>query len=510
MYWLKPKNLQIFSGTDGDPNADLVGIDGGVVSPSGGISLTTSEIGQVWDMPTGDSVSIRSPLSSLDGEQMTWGGWYKPATTIENWWANNYDGTGPSTEQIIRTNNQAAGVFFRPIGWVSTPSISAPLNTWSHIIGVINVTDGYVACYVNGILSAIAASGSTPITTGTQEWVIGGSRAGQFGDQRWYNRALSDNEVHDLYVASRTGYQDQFKRRYFPVSTTVEEPPTEETTGGLIRLKSPKQSQPSYKAGYAKSASESAYPELWEGLKAAWSPELGNSGGRIINAANPGVADGSLVGNVEWGNSFIEWTGSGDSNDRVECGPVDAFAGAFSITVRFWRNASGASRFLISSGDTNIASKWWDLYVSNTDFLKFDFDDNVTKQQGTSTFAVTEDAWNSVTVQREQGGPFTIFLNGIFAGEFGTNGDCNTGDDVWLGDLERAVENNWWGKIGCTQIRTKALTHSEIKLLHADPLAPFRQRRTAIYSTQATTPAFNHWYTRPGRKHRIVGSGVYV
>jgi hypothetical protein len=62
---------------------------------------------------------------------------------------------------------------------------------------------------------------------------------GQLSDLRWYDRRLSPSEVHDLYVASRTGYRDQFKRRYFPVGISIEEPPTEETAGGLIRLKRP-------------------------------------------------------------------------------------------------------------------------------------------------------------------------------------------------------------------------------------------------------------------------------
>jgi len=36
--------------------------------------------------------------------------------------------------------------------------------------------------------------------------------------------------------------------------------------------------QPSYKAGYAKSASESANPELWDGLRGAWVPAMGSTG----------------------------------------------------------------------------------------------------------------------------------------------------------------------------------------------------------------------------------------
>jgi hypothetical protein len=64
-------------------------------------------------------------------------------------------------------------------------------------------------------------------------------------------------------------------------------------------------------------------------------------------------------------------------------------------------------------------------------------------------------------------------------------------------------------KMNGVLVHNRALSPTEIKQLYADPVAPFRQRRRVIASTQVA-PAFNNWYARPGRKNRIIGSGVHV
>ena len=46
-------------------------------------------------------------------------------------------------------------------------------------------------------------------------------------------------------------------------------------------LQIPRLATPSYKAGYARSAGESAHPNLWKGLAGAWVPAMGVTGGTL-------------------------------------------------------------------------------------------------------------------------------------------------------------------------------------------------------------------------------------
>jgi len=51
-------------------------------------------------------------------------------------------------------------------------------------------------------------------------------------------------------------------------------------------------SRPSFKQGFARSAGESAAPNLWKGLRAAWVPALGPTGGTLFDVSgnkNSGV-----------------------------------------------------------------------------------------------------------------------------------------------------------------------------------------------------------------------------
>ena len=236
--WIRPKNLRAYGGTSGDPNADLAQRQKVLVDvPAGYGELSTSEIGLVWDMPgNGSYIRLRSTLFPRDGRKMTWGGWVKRQTSSETWWANNYDGSGPSKEFILASGSDKAILFYRTTGWMGAPIGTADIGRWYHYMGVIDGDAGSVKLFVDGILSNSETFTPEDLDVGTQNWIIKGranstslsNDSGSIGDHRWYDRALTDSEVHDLYMASRTGYQDQFKRRYFPVSTTA--PPSNEFT----------------------------------------------------------------------------------------------------------------------------------------------------------------------------------------------------------------------------------------------------------------------------------------
>ncbi|MFI7501164.1 LamG-like jellyroll fold domain-containing protein [Streptomyces sp. NPDC049687] len=95
----------------------------------------------------------------------------------------------------------------------ATASTAAPLNTWTHLVGVFDASNGSMKLYVNG---AQAGSATDPSPwTGTGPLSVGGTKTaggttsdvvnGEVGDVQVYQRALSGTEVTSLYGKGRTG-----------------------------------------------------------------------------------------------------------------------------------------------------------------------------------------------------------------------------------------------------------------------------------------------------------------
>ncbi|MEU2286011.1 LamG-like jellyroll fold domain-containing protein [Streptomyces sp. NPDC013178] len=92
-------------------------------------------------------------------------------------------------------------------------SAPAPLNTWTHLVGVFDASNGSMKLYVNGAQDGSATD--TSPWTGTGPLTIGGTKTaggtvadvvnGEVGDVQVYQRALSASEVTSLYGKGRTG-----------------------------------------------------------------------------------------------------------------------------------------------------------------------------------------------------------------------------------------------------------------------------------------------------------------
>ncbi|GAA0692758.1 hypothetical protein GCM10010193_54170 [Kitasatospora atroaurantiaca] len=100
-----------------------------------------------------------------------------------------------------------------PSAYYSASSSSVALNTWTHLVGVFDSSNGAMKLYVNG---ALAGSGTNPSPwTGTGGLTIGQSKPltgapydfhkGQIGNVQVYQRAVSATEAQTLYANGRTG-----------------------------------------------------------------------------------------------------------------------------------------------------------------------------------------------------------------------------------------------------------------------------------------------------------------
>ncbi|MET7380234.1 LamG-like jellyroll fold domain-containing protein [Streptomyces sp. NPDC005526] len=96
----------------------------------------------------------------------------------------------------------------------ATAGSAAPLNTWTHLVGVFDASNGSMKLYVDGAQSGTTATNTSP-WTGTGPLSIGGAKtaggttsdvvAGEVGNVQVYQRALSAGEVSSLYGKGRSG-----------------------------------------------------------------------------------------------------------------------------------------------------------------------------------------------------------------------------------------------------------------------------------------------------------------
>lgn len=104
---------------------------------------------------------------------------------------------GNATDMMMGTNKQGAAWF-----WAPTP---LTLNNWDHYVGVY--TTNSMTFYKNGVLSASNTYTHTGATSVTQPLYVGRGASGTYlagkaDDIGIWNRALSSQEILDLYNAS--------------------------------------------------------------------------------------------------------------------------------------------------------------------------------------------------------------------------------------------------------------------------------------------------------------------
>jgi len=481
---------------------------GDLIDIAGGHNASLGD-GLYWEpdgSPTGNGVKrINSPadfdnsavvdVDSIDFTSMT-------GLTIFVW-ARSIDSTsyfpagllsGASDWTYIRPSG--ASVRFRATDGTNDTSYYMPFG-WS---------DDEWHCYalsLDGSTLRSFADGKTNSTSATFDFSvvdgqfrIGGIntvKRGDWSDIRIYNRALSLGEIQELYDASRTGYKNQYKRRYFPVSLQTEEPLTllekirsvaKPTTTRALSVK--KNSVPSYKAGYAKSASESANPKLMEGLRLAWVPSAFYSGISVIRDISPGGSvNGSLINytsdNVEIIDGKVVYRNQTDRAIRSAKLPFE-LTSTSDISV-IWNgrpfsnyNYLGVLSEGTGDGDVKLGVN------SSSQLYNFRF---ITP--GTSSTLAKNTAWLNaremhqfVQVYDNSAGKWRFYIDGEFESDLSAASNSWDADDTFrLGEGFRNVSGNW--RIGDFLVYDRALSDSEVKQLDRDPLAPFRKKTTVGY-----------------------------
>jgi hypothetical protein len=176
----------------------------------------------------GTSQSISVPTTNLPASKITVSAWVNQSTKV-NWYdivPNNWGGAGLVKGWDLYTDSSGTAIFGL---WNNTETqfnaycnSALTTNSWHLITGTFDGTT--VRAYFDGVLCGITATptGSLTLSTTNQATfrigeVGGGSSTHSVDDVRIYNRALSGNEITNMYKS----YNPQINLNSSPTNTST-------------------------------------------------------------------------------------------------------------------------------------------------------------------------------------------------------------------------------------------------------------------------------------------------
>jgi hypothetical protein len=362
--------------------------------------------------------------------------------------------------------------------------------------------------YINGKeVASFYYSGNgnaAPINTSNDEVFIGvgedGSSQhwlGNIGNFLLYRRYLSPQEIKQLYVDSLAPFRT--KKR-----TVVRVPAAIPASTKVGSIKKPTTIiKPSYQAGYARNASESENPKLWDGLEMAYVPMgstrlkdlSGNNRDPISTTGN--LSTGIIKGVSSYNRTYPDtYMGYGvnslvyDGSSGVDLGNTGFFRSAGEPMSYFFHSGSkpttSSGALTTCWGGTSAGNIW---YVSLTSFTAMNI--NYDPTGSGSVLNVGGVAFNMPHTGGfvYNGSNLRAYIDGLPAGQSGhiPNAAINK-DQTSIGYNAFNNDTFHYGGIGSIYIWSRALTASEYKKLHRDPLAPFRKKQRVSVAVPAAVP----------------------
>lgn len=357
--------------------------------------------------------------------------------------------------------------------------------------------DGYVDSRFDGRASGIRSS----LIATTQEVLLSrsiyqGGRYidGQYGSVIQYNRALSPSEIKQLYVDSLAPFRT--KKR-----TVVRVPAAIPTATKVGSFKKPTTiAKPSYQAGYARNASESENPQLWDGL-VSWVPALGSSGStvRCIQDKSRGIKNNGVTfsGSSEQSLSngaFLSFDGSNDYM-RIYDSSLKNVGGVNPnecLAVRFRRRSLAGTTALFGYFSAGFLGAYGrGFYFDGTTM-------NCMSERNNNNAAITttvdDNQWHVAIANFGTDGSF--YLDGKLIG----TGTLNYSWNYWLQLASASAhltppENsaNAAVDVSVAYQWNRLLTASEIKKLSTDSLAPFRKKQRVSVAVPAGITFKPYW-----------------
>lgn len=253
--------------------------------------------------------------------------------------------------------------------------------------------------------------------------------------------------------------------------------------------------QPSFKTGYAKNASESANPQLWEGLVGAWMPSFGVTGGTLRDVS--GNHNNGTLNNMDPATDWVVHRSKQAialyDNQIIDCGSkvTDTIRGTENkFTLSCYVNRQ--QHFQIGAYSQGDGQGFFLQWFTTTLYYGATSTGNYYAYKAYDVF----NEWTHLAFVYD--GDRRLFINGKEQTQDGENGSA-TG----VGTLEIPFYigsfylYNIWSRasVSAAMLHNRALSPREIEQLYVDPLAAFKRKQRRIYSVPG--PAFKAaWATR--------------
>jgi hypothetical protein len=316
-----------------------------------------------------------------------------------------------------------------------------------------------------------------------------------YDDIRVYDRTLGAGEVKHL--SSKRGVLGSPRQPYDPLKRTVVRVPAAIPAATVVgSIKKPKTIiKPSYRAGYARNASESENPQLWDGL-VSWVPSLGSSGStvRCIQDKSRGIKNNGITfsGSSEQSLSngaFLSFDGS-DDYMRIYDSSLKNAGGLNPeecLAVKFRRRSLTGTTALfgyLSAGFLGAYGRGF--YFDGTTMHCISESNNNTPP---ITSTVDDNKWHVAIANFGANGSF--YLDGKLIG----TGSLRFSWNYWL-QLASASAHvsppsnsaNAAVDVSVAYQWDRLLTAGEIKKISVDSLAPFRKKQRVSVAVPAAVP----------------------
>ena len=450
----------------GDRAFDLDGVDDYIRTDLKGIRNYESR-----------TVSLWSNLNSVAGAQY-FCNWYDDA-----------GGTDPrSLFFLIYQSKHTAG---HKLGGGSNATIlfqgGVPSVGWKHYAFTYDKDSTNAKIYVDGISVANANISNTA-------WEADFSEIGRVSipsvtdytqqrcdDIRFFDRALTPSEIKHLasyrgVLGSPRQPYDPFKQTVVRVTALPVETPAATKVGSI--KKPTTIIKPSYQSGYARNASESENPKLWDGLVGAWIPSLGVTGETLRDVSGNG--NHGVLTNMDAATDWVATSKGlaldfGGSPNYVNFSSIDLKLNPDAISFVFWFKGSDPRSVLRIQSLNQNSPYIVPIWSTNYSFIQSNIG---TVGAPSSPTELRDGNWHHCAAVYDRNKFYGYYLDGKVSNN-NTNYSLplptnftSTQMFRWWGDLEYSV-----GKFASGSIYNRALSPTEIKQLYVDSLAPFRKKQ---------------------------------
>lgn len=258
--------------------------------------------------------------------------------------------------------------------------------------------------------------------------------------------------------------------------------------------------KPSYRAGHAKSKSESINSNLWDGLVACYPMSLGHTGNSLLditsikrhgtlNNVNP--ASGWVIDDGYWCLNLA----SSVANVEVSNFTPLLNSSGLSFSLWYWA-ANGAQSDTYACMIYHDDQAWGILQDVHFNKVRFRLDTTTGITDITSDDNFFDGGWHHLCctwdglvmkMYRD-----TILVNS--ASKTGTIDSKSSGDYSLRLATQDGTYNNFNGKLSDVYIYNRALMPSEISMLYEDRMSPFYYNRIAPFHSLTTSIPQNTYH----------------